>query len=132
VLHKNLNGFHRVEGVPSHTSLFFTPEKTPTCVLPSLAPLEDGTDEELQSHRLKTKNESFEVNDGTRVEGRLDPVSHHTLSILPSSHHPSLTREREREREIILKEYGFQNSFAFYYTITSLGTTQYPVSTSGQ
>lgn len=35
-LHKNLNQFHRVEGVPSHSSLFFTPEKTPVYVPSSL------------------------------------------------------------------------------------------------
>lgn len=32
-LHKNLNQFHRVEGVPSHSSLFFTPEKTPVLIV---------------------------------------------------------------------------------------------------
>ena len=32
-LHKNLNGYHRIDGVPSHTSLFFTPEKQPTLIV---------------------------------------------------------------------------------------------------
>lgn len=30
VLHKNLNGYHRINGIDSHTSLHFTPAKTPS------------------------------------------------------------------------------------------------------
>ncbi|KAK4054433.1 hypothetical protein OIV83_000927 [Microbotryomycetes sp. JL201] len=30
--HKNLSGYHRIEGIPSHSSLFFTPAKEPSLV----------------------------------------------------------------------------------------------------
>ncbi|KAI5479892.1 sphingolipid C9-methyltransferase [Pseudohyphozyma bogoriensis] len=33
VLHKNLNQYHRVDGVPSHTSLHFKPEKEPILIV---------------------------------------------------------------------------------------------------
>lgn len=32
VLHKNLNAYHRINGVPNHTSIQVTPRKALSCV----------------------------------------------------------------------------------------------------